>query len=42
LSGQVGSLEPGSFADRLRGIPLDDITALKRVDTVIKVGHREH
>jgi imidazolonepropionase-like amidohydrolase len=44
LSAQVGTLEPGKFADviAVRGNPLDDITVLKRVDAVIKGGRREH
>jgi imidazolonepropionase-like amidohydrolase len=39
---QVGTLEPGKLADLigLRGDPLTDITALTRVDFVMKAGRR--
>lgn len=40
VSGEVGSLEPGKYADlvAVRGDPLRDITVLKQVDVVIKGG----
>ena len=43
LADQVGSIEPGKRADLIavRGDPLSDVTALKRVDFVMKDGRIE-
>ena len=40
MSGQVGTIEPGSYADlvAVEGDPLADITLLERVGFVVKDG----
>jgi len=39
-TGEVGSVSPGAWGDlvAVRGDPLKDVTALERVDGVIKAG----